>query len=281
MCAVLAGHSYGKSRVRITKVTRVGDRHEVRELTIGIELTGDFAASYTHGDNSLIVATDTMKNIAFALAKEHPLESIEEFATALAAHFLKEHSQVESSTVRIAEQPLERIDVKGRAHPHAFVGRSGESRTCSVQTTRAGTTVDAGIDGLFLLKTTGSAFTGFVRDRFTTLADFADRLLATMLLAHWRYFATPAGWSAAHAVIRKVLLETFAEQQSLSVQHTLHAMGTAALAACPEIDRITLSLPNKHRILVDLKPFGLDNANEVFIATDEPHGTITGTLVRG
>jgi len=278
--AELTEHSYGKSRIRLTKVTRLADRHEVRELVIDIQLTGDFAGSYTTGDNRMIIPTDTMKNVAYALAKEHALESIEDFGTALASHFLANHSHVETATVRLAEQPLERIRVGGLAHPHAFCGKTGESRTSVVHCSRGGSRVESGIDDLFLLKSTASAFCGFLRDRYTTLKDASDRMMATMLNAQWLYADAGVDWNEAHVRIRRALLETFALHQSLSVQQTLHAMGAAALDASPEIERITLTMPNKHRILVDLEPFGLENANEVFVATDEPHGTITGTLQR-
>jgi urate oxidase len=278
--AILAQHSYGKSRIRVTKVTRLADRHEVRELTIEIELEGDFARSYTGGDNSLIIPTDTMKNVAYALAKEHPLESIEDFGNAIANHFLEHHRHVERATIRIVEYPLERIEVDGRGHPHAFCGLRRETRTSTVRGWRGGARVESGIDELFLLKSTGSAFTGFLRDRYTTLSDASDRILATILKAEWLYAADPPDWVLARMKIRQTLLETFAGHQSLSAQQTLYAMGAAALEACLQIDRITLTMPNKHRILVDLQPFGLENANEVFLATDEPHGTITGTLQR-
>jgi urate oxidase len=278
--AILAQHSYGKSRIRVTKVTRLADCHEVRELTIEIELEGDFARSYTGGDNSLIIPTDTMKNVGYALAKEHPLESIEDFGSAIANHFLKHHSHVERATIRIVEHPLERIEVDGRGHPHAFCGLRRETRTCTVRGWRGGARVESGIDELFLLKSTGSAFTGFLRDRYTTLSDASDRILATILKAEWLYATAPPDWVLARMKIRQTLLETFAGHQSLSAQQTLYAMGAAALEACLQIDRMTLTMPNKHRILVDLQPFGLENANEVFLATDEPHGTITGTLQR-
>jgi urate oxidase len=278
--AILAQHSYGKSRIRVTKVTRLADRHEVRELTIEIELEGDFARSYTGGDNSLIIPTDTMKNVGYALAKEHPLESIEDFGSAIANHFLEHHRHVERATIRIVEHPLERIEVDGRGHPHAFCGLRHETRTSTVRGWRGGVRVESGIDELFLLKSTGSAFTGFLRDRYTTLSDASDRILATILKAEWLYAADPPDWVLARMKIRQTLLETFAGHQSLSAQQTLYAMGAAALEACLQIDRITLTMPNKHRILVDLQPFGLENANEVFLATDEPHGTITGTLQR-
>lgn len=280
MAAVLVRHSYGKSRIRLTKVTRLPDRHDVRELTIGIELEGDFGASYTRGDNTSIVATDTMKNVAYALAKEYLCESIEEYARVVAGHFVEHHAQVEVATVRVAEHLLARIAVGGREHPHAFCAGASELRTCSGRAARAGVEVVAGIEGLCLLKTADSAFAGFVRDRFTTLADSSDRLLATTVAAEWRYAGLAVEWNEAHAAIRRALVETFATHQSLSVQHTLQAMGASALEASPEIDSITLTLANKHRILADLKPFGLDNPNEVFVATDEPHGTISGTVTR-
>jgi urate oxidase len=281
MSVRLAHHSYGKSRVRLTKVTRHGGRHEVRELSVEIELEGDFADSYTVGDNRMIIATDTMKNVTYALAKDHPLESIEDFAAALAGHFIEHHAHVDSSTVRIAEQPLRRIGVADLEHPHAFTDGAREVETCTVQHTRGGRLLESGLDCLFLLKTTGAAFSGFLRDPYTTLADASDRLLATMLAAEWRYAQTAVGWNAARQSIRRALVETFALHESLSLQHTLHAMGSAALAAGPAIDRITLTMLNKHRLLVDLKPFGLENTNQIFVPADEPHGTITGTLERG
>jgi urate oxidase len=281
MAVVLAHHSYGKSRVRLTKVTRLAGRHEVRELLVAITLEGDFALSHTVGDNRLVIPTDTMKNVVYALAKQHRLESIEDFAMALADHFLEHHGHVAASIIRITEQPLLRIRIGDLEHPHAFAGAAREVETCGVKRSRGGPIVESGLDELFLLKTTGSAFTGFLRDRYTTLADASDRLLATMLTAEWRYADATVSWNSARETIRRALVQTFAEHESLSVQHTLHAMGSAALAACPAIDRITLSMPNKHRILVDLGPFGLENAGEVFVATDEPHGTITGTLARG
>ena len=80
--------------------------------------------------------------------------------------------------------------------------------------------------------------------------------------------------------IRETLLETFAHHQSKSVQHTLYAMGKAALDSNPEIDDINLSMPNKHCLLVDLSRFGQDNPNEIFVPVDEPHGNIQARLRR-
>jgi urate oxidase len=278
--AVLTHHSYGKSRIRLTKVIRRGDRHDVRELSIDIALEGDFERSYTSGDNRMIIPTDTMKNVVLALAKEHPLESIEDFGSSIAGHFLAQYTHVSGTVVRIDEQPLERIREAGREHPHAFFGTRSERRKTTITRSRDGLLVESGLGDLFLLKSTGSAFCGFLTDRHTTLKDAPDRILATMLEARWLYGAQTADWNASYTRIRQALLETFANHNSLSVQQTLYAMGETALRSIPEIEKITLTMPNKHRILADLKPFGLDNPNEIFIATDEPYGSVTGTLSR-
>jgi urate oxidase len=282
MPAVLTHHSYGKSRVRLTRVTRLPDRHEIRELTVDIRLEGDFDASYTLGDNSRIIATDTMKNVVYALAQGRPAEAIEEFGAALAGHFVEEYPHVRSATVGLAEHPWRRIAVDGLDHPHAFVGGGGETRTTSVTRRLDGLRVESGLDGLLVLKTTGSGFSGFLRDRHTTLPETTDRILATEVRSRWTYApGAVVRWDEAHARVRRSMLETFAAHHSLAVQQTLFAIGEAALGACAEVEEITLTLPNRHRILVDLGRFGQTNVNEIFVATDEPFGLITGTLRRG
>ncbi len=170
--------------------------------------------------------------------------------------------------------------VGGREHPHAFFGTSSERRKTMVNRSRNGLQIESGLDDLFLLKSTGSSFCGFLTDRHTTLKDAPDRILATMLEAKWLYKVNVADWNALHSQIRHTLLENFATHNSLSVQQTLYAMGEKVLDGFAEVEKITLTMPNKHRILADLKPFGLDNANEIFVATDEPYGSITGTLSR-
>ena len=282
MPAVLTSHAYGKSRVRLTRVTRSADRHEVQELTVDVQLDGEFEASYTVGDNSRIIATDTLKNVVYSLAQGRPAEPIEAFGASLASHFLEAHAHVRAATIRIVEQPWSRVKIDGHDHPHAFVGGSGEVRTATLIRDRGGLKVESGLDGLDVLKTTGSGFSGFLRDRHTTLPETADRIFATAVRATWTYAAGPGlNYDAAHALIRRALLETFATHESLSVQQTLHAMGAAALDACPEVSEIALTLPNKHRLLVDLERFGQANVNEVFVAVDEPFGLISGTLRRG
>jgi urate oxidase len=262
-------------------VTRLVDRHLVRELTIDVRLEGEFEASYTRGDNSRLIATDTMKNIVYALAQGRPAEAIDDFGAAVASHFLDSFAHVKSVTVALVEQPWSRITVGGREHPHAFVAAVGETRTSTVTADRGGIRFEAGLSGLQLMKTTGSGFSGFLRDRFTTLPETTDRIFATELQARWLYGATARlDWDDAHRRVRLALLETFADHDSHSVQHTLHAMGAAVLDACEDLVEITLVMPNKHRVLVELERFGLENRNEVFIATDEPFGLISGTLGR-
>jgi urate oxidase len=138
----------------------------------------------------------------------------------------------------------------------------------------------SGIDGLTLLKSTGSEFHGFPRDEYTTLAETGDRILATAVTAKWRYQGEDLDWASSHREIRRVMLETFATKHSLSLQQTLYAMGSAVLEARPEVAEVRLSLPNKHHFLVDLSPFGLKNDNEVFYAADRPYGLIEGTILR-
>jgi urate oxidase len=278
MPVVLTHNAYGKSRVRLTKVERHADRHDLFEWSIDVRLTGEFAAAYTAGDNRQVIATDTMKNVAYALAADAPLGSPEAFALVLGRHFLT-YAQVDSAVLRIEVEPWVRAQIDGRPHPHTFLSAGGGRRTCTVAASRAGEQVSAGLADLLVLKTTDSAWRDFHTDEYRTLPDADDRILATSLTAEWKY-AGPADWDAAWAAARRALVETFAGHKSLGAQHTLHAMGEAALAAVPEADEITLTMPNRHRILMNLGPFGRDNVNAVFVATDEPHGLIAGTLRR-
>jgi urate oxidase len=281
MSAVLTQNSYGKSHVRLTRVTRHGDRHDLKELSVAVRLEGDFAASYIAGDNRRVVATDTMKNTVYVLANQHGVVNPETFGQALARHFLQEYSQVARATIELQEHPWQRIVAGGREHPHAFIGGGSERRTCTVNASREGVSIESGLDGLLVLKTTESAFAGFVRDRYTTLPETNDRIFATAVAATWTCDPTPADWDACHQHVRQTLLDVFANHQSLGVQHTLYAMGEAALAATPELQEIRLRMPNKHRILVNLQPLGFNNENEVFVTTDEPFGLISGTVRRG
>jgi urate oxidase len=280
MPAKLTSDSYGKSAVRLTKVKRLPDRHELVELEVAIELTGDFARSYLTGDNSLIVATDTMKNTVYALAARHPIDAIEDFGQALAGHFLANNAHVDTATVRLAQNAWKRFADGPTEHPHTFVGAGDHRRTARVVRTRAGAQTSAGVENLLLLKTTDSAFKGFLRDGYTTLRETDDRIFATRLTAEWTYAENRHEWNALYDTTLATMLKTFAHHRSLAVQQTLYAMGDAALAGSPAIGTIDLEMPNQHRIPFNLEPLGLPNRNEIFLTTSEPYGLIKATLAR-
>ncbi len=233
MSTVLTHNAYGKSQVRLTRVTRLGDRHDLKELCVSIQLEGDFAGSGLHGDNSRIVATDTMKNTVYILAKKEGVAAPETFGEALARHFLHTYSQVTSAAIQLVEQPWQRMAVDGREQPHAFIGSGGEKRTCTVTLTRQGLRIESGFENLPLLKTTDSAFAGFIHDEYTTLRDTDDRIFATLLTANWIHGEMPADWDASYQAMLRALLAVFASHKSLAVQQTMNAMAVAALESCP------------------------------------------------
>ncbi len=274
----LAWNRYGKSRIRLVKLRRARDPHELVDLTIDVQLEGAFDAVYVDGDNRPCLATDTMKNTVYALARQDPIEHVETFALRLADHFLAKPA-VSRVTISAIEQPWGRLSAGGQPHPHAFVQAGAEHWTTVVSRDQRGAEIVSGLANLVVLKTTDSAFSGFPRDEFTTLPDTGDRIMATSITASWSYASTAADFSERSA-IRRALVETFAAHRSRSVQHTLYAMGEAALAACAQVTAITLTLPNRHHLLVDLSPFGLDNPNEIFVATDQPYGLIEATIRR-
>lgn len=276
----LLRNSYGKARVRVMKVTRRGRRHSVKELTVSVTLQGRFADSYTRDDNRLVVATDTMKNTVNILAQQFLGEETEEFGVKLAAHFLKIYRQVEQVVIRLDERRWERISVKGRPHLHSFVEQGPACAFAEVTATRNATVIESGVEGLLVLKTTESGFEGYVKDKYTTLRETKDRLFCTQINAVWTYMSRPAAYSKANQKIIDALLVEFASAYSPSVQATLFQMGKAALKAVPAISKISLALPNKHCLPIDLSPFGEANRKELFVPTDEPHGQIDGTVAR-
>ncbi|WP_103337494.1 factor-independent urate hydroxylase [Amycolatopsis sp. CA-126428] len=280
MAITLGPNQYGKAEVRLVTVRRDGPVHHLKDLTVSTSLRGELAATHLTGDNAGVLATDTQKNTVYAFAKEAPVGEIEAFGLRLARHFTGTQENITGARVKIDEHAWDRIAVGGEPHDHAF-SRSGDERRTTAVTVQDGRAwVVSGIDGLTLLKSTGSEFHGFPRDEYTTLAETGDRILATAVTAKWRYQGEDLDWAASHREIRRVLLETFATKHSLSLQQTLYAMGSAVLEARPEVAEVRLSLPNKHHFLVDLSPFGLKNDNEVFYAADRPYGLIEGTILR-
>jgi len=270
---VLASDTYGKSRVRLMKLARRADRHDLKEITFQILFRGDFASCYETGDNSKILPTDTIKNTVYALARKHDIVSIEEFAQRLIEHFLGNNPQVSEVRVEMTEHLWLRIA------PAAFT-REGQKRTAMVTGTSAGSTIEAGIDDLVILKSSGSAFEGYIKDPYTTLKETRDRIFATAVRATWRYGTAQVDFNACWEGIRAKILDTFAGHESLSVQHTLNEIGRQVLRSFPAVAEIKLTMPNKHSLLVDLAPFGLDNPNEVFLPIDEPSGFIEAVIVR-
>jgi urate oxidase len=282
MPVTLAADNYGKSAIRLVKVVREGARHHVHDLTVDVRCEGDFTAAHVAGDNTAVLPTDTMKNTVYALARQHDVDPPEVFAAVVGAQVLAASGAARRVTVEVARHAWSRLAVGGRPHDTAFEHGSAERRIASVTSARdAHPVVEAGVRELVVLRTAGSAFSGFPRDRYTTLKETRDRIFATAVSARWRYDAEVVDHNAAFSSARAALTATFATHRSESVQHTLYAMGEAALAACGEMSEIRLSLPNKHHLLVDLSPFGLDNPNEVFVATTEPYGLIEATLRRG
>jgi urate oxidase len=281
MTYVLGQNNYGKSRVRLVKVTRRPERHDLTDLTVDVALEGDFGAAHVRGDNSGMLATDTMRNTVYALAKGEPVDDVERFGMRLVEHFVSAGPTVSGARVHLAEHPWARLETAdGRPHEHAFQRASGGDRVATVSGDGTGFEVEAGIDGLVVLKTTGSGWEGYLRDEYTSLAETDDRIMATEITARWSYNTTDVDFTAAWHDVRRKILEAFGDHYSPSVQFTLHRMGTAVLAARPEIERIRFSLPNKHHLLYDLSRFGLENDHEIFHATDEPYGLIEGTVER-
>jgi urate oxidase len=279
MVIKLGENNYGKARVRLLRVLRQQGRHDIRELTVTIRFEGDFEAAHTKGENKKILPPDTMKNTVYALARQYPVEAVEDFALHLIEHFLTYNEQVSRVRIEASENPWSRIPHGTKPHAFAFVRASGqEKRTATLSGTREGITIRAGIRDLDVLKTTKSAFEGFLRDPYTTLKEDRDRILSTSIRAEWLYEGDEIEFSPVWHSVRQTLLETFAEHDSKSLQHTLYAMGEAVLATFDHIREIHLLLPDKHFNLVDLSAFGMDNPAEVFLPTDEPQASIEATL---
>ncbi len=280
--AQLSGNSYGKSRVRLSRITRHGDRHEFNEWTVKVLLEGDFETSFTEADNSKLLPTDTMKNTVYSLARTSKAVTIEAFATELGDYFLANNPQVSAACVEIEEKAWERMMVAGAPEATTFKLGGPELQTVRAVRDRKHEewSVKSGVDGLVILKTTKSGFTGYIKDKLTTLKPATDRIFGTRATAVWEFAAGSPDYAQVRARVIAAMLKEFAAHNSMSVQHTLFDMAKAALAAAPEIARITLTMPNLHHLLADLSPFGQDNPNHIFVPIDDPHGYIEATIER-
>jgi len=279
--ARLGENCYGKSRVRLSRITRHENYHDFQEWTVRVLLHGDFEASFTEADNSQILPTDTMKNTVYSLARNSSAETIEEFALELGDHLLDNNTQVSKVSIEIEEKAWERLTCDGA--PEATTFKLGGSELHTVRAERAkgaAWSITSGVDSLLILKTTKSAFTGYIKDKLTTLKPATDRILGTSATVTWDYVVSTHPFAAVRVRVLGALLREFAAHNSMSVQHTLFDMGKAALAAATEIARIKLTMPNLHHVLADLSAFGQDNPNHIFIPIDEPHGYIEATIER-
>jgi urate oxidase len=284
MAIVLGSNQYGKAEVRVVAVDRSTARHELVDLNVSSSLRGDFAAAHTAGDNAHVLTTDTQKNTVFAFARDG-VGSPEAFGLRLARHFAGSYEWITGARVAVESYGWDRIDVGGEPHDHAFRRAGGEVRTAVVTVDGDDAHVLAGLSGLVVLKTTGSEFWGFPRDRYTTLAETDDRILATAVTVRWRYTGTDLDFDALFSSVRTVLLETFASTHSLALQQSLYAMGEAVVERHPDVAEIRMSMPNKHHFLQDLSAYGLDNTPDgtgpvVYHADDRPYGLIEGTVLR-
>lgn len=276
----LGKDAYGKNAINLSKIFRHDSYHEFRQISVNVSLQGVFETAYTIGDNTKILPTDTQKNTVYVLAKEHFTGSIEAFGLFLADYFFSGHPQVTRCSIDITEHLYHRIPIEGDLHPHAYISSGNEKHFTKVVQDQNSISVNSGIKGLMILKTTDSAFKGYIRDQYTTLKETEDRILATECEVSWLYNATQLHFTELYDRIRLSLLRTFSFHKSLSVQQTLYAMGEKVLEENSEVKEISLVMPNKHHIRFNLEQFGIENDNEIFVATDEPYGFISGTIVR-
>jgi urate oxidase len=283
--AILKHNHYGKSRVRLMKVTRDGERHEVREWSVGLYLQGDFERCFVEGDNTGVMATDTMKNTVYSVAAESKAETMEGYAQDLARLLMQRNPQVEHIRVSIDEKMWVRIrtvdgDVR-TPDDSAFIQRGPEVATTELELFPGMVpAVRSGVKGLVILKSSKSAFTGFKRDEWTTLPETMDRLMGTEATIVWTYSKLLGDYAGARKRLMDCLLTSFARHDSLSVQQTLFKMAEDALACEPAVSELSLTMPNRHNLPVDLSRFGQVNANEIFVPTDEPHGHIHARVIR-
>jgi urate oxidase len=274
MGITLGPNRYGKAEIRLVRVARDSRRHDLKDLNVSVTLAGELRATHLTGDNAPVLTTDSQKNTVYAFARRYGVGEIEEFGLRLARHFVDSQPTITRARVHVEEYGWQRLG------PHSFQRAGAETRTATVSYDGDAAWMVSGLTDLVLLNSTDSEFHGYVKDPYTTLPETRDRVLATAVTAQWRHAAAQGDWGEEYAAARALLCEAFVDTYSRSLQQTLYAMGERLLAHRPEIVEVRLSLPNKHHLIVDLSPFGLDNPNEVFHADDRPYGLIEGTVLR-
>jgi len=306
---------YGKDKVRVFRVVREGKRHHIVEYNVTALLEGDLEVSYTKADNSVVVATDSVKNITYYLAKTSPHILIpERFALHLGTFLVSKYAHIHKAFVTVEQLRWSRIPIGAEGqevgHEHSFFRDGDEKRIVKVEVDaskgkgKISASVTAGITDLLVLKTTGSAFESFIRDEFTTLTEVDDRIFSTSIDLTYTFapisieapgdekkleFKVGTGdggiWdTTVPTKARKATLEIFATDDSASVQATLYIMAQRVIAENALIQSVTYTLPNKHYIPVDMKYIGLENIKpseaEVFVPVAAPSGLISATVSR-
>jgi urate oxidase len=282
MTIELAHNTYGESRIRLLRLMHRGGLHEVKDLTLDVRFEGDFDASHRQGENRAILPAETIKNTVYVLSRQYPAEAIEEFAFHLTEHFLTYNPQVTLVDVRISERPWSRITIGEKGHASAFVANASEKRTSHISARREKIILHSGIDDLQLMKTAGFSFGGFLRDPYTTLQENQQRILRASLTANWSY-ALPEPempFSTIWHGVRKTVLETFAAHEGKSLQHTLYALAQAVLENFEAMSEIQLRILDNYCPTVDLKSFGMENDNELFVPLEESQGAASLVLRR-
>ncbi|MHB9858079.1 factor-independent urate hydroxylase [Streptomyces sp. YIM S03343] len=277
---LLGQNQYGKAECRVVRITRDGATHHIKDLNVSVSLSGAMDEVHYSGSNASVLPTDTTKNTVYAFAKEHGIESAEQFGIHLARHFVTSQPSIHRARIRIEEYGWERI-----AGGHSFVRQGQEVRLGQITYDGSSWEAVSGLKDLVVMNTTDSEFWGYVKDKYTTLPEAYDRVLATEVSGRWRFNwmgeeADMPDWNTSYEETKRHLLTAFAETYSLSLQQTLYQMGARIIEHREEIDEVRFSLPNKHHFLVDLAPFGLKNDNEVYFAADRPYGLIEATVLR-
>ncbi|KAF5720736.1 uricase [Fusarium globosum] len=281
---------YGKDNVRVCKVDRDASTgiQTVTEMTVCCLLEGEIETSYTKADNSVVVATDSIKNTIYITAKQNPVNPPELYASILGSHFIEKYSHIHVANINVKTVRWQRLEVDGKPHPHSFFKDGEETRNVEVRVSRQeGIQIKSSLVGLTVLKSTGSAFHGFVRDEYTTLPETWDRIFSTDVDATWKWKkfdslnavkAFAPKFDRAREAARNTTLQIFAEDDSASVQATMYKMSTQILGLVPEIATVTYALPNKHYFEIDLSWHkGLKNTGkdaEVYAPQSGPNGLI-------
>jgi len=291
MNIVLGDNRYGKAENRVVRVTREEDTHHILDLNVSVQLSGDLEDTHLTGSNAKVLPTDTQKNTVYAFAQKFPAMEPETFGLTLCEHFLDTQTHVSRAEVRLEQFMWERINVNGKPHPRAFQKNSSMKRIARVVVERGANGekvahVSSGLEDLVVLKTSDSEFTGFIKDKYTTLPEATDRIMATQVSAKWRHDSHDSAaikgkdFGKSFTQAMETMVAVFADHYSLSLQQTLFEMGKATITQQPEISAVRFSLPNKHHFLVDLTPFGQKNDNEVYFAADRPYGLIEAVVTR-